>query len=268
MEQMKVHIQAELAELARQEHIHIVYACESGSRAWGFPSTDSDYDVRFIYVRPLEWYLSITDKRDVVERPINQLLDMSGWDLRKALQLLTKSNPPLLEWLQSSIVYVEQSDVSNELRTLANRLFSPKACMYHYLSMARGNYRTYLQQEQVRMKKYFYVLRPLLACMWIEQHRSIPPLSFQQLVEAFIPEHSPLAEAITTLLAQKMQGLESDFEPRIEVLNEFIERQLDYYTQVATQMEAGQPVSISQVDTLFQQIVLHKGVNQNGLPND
>ena len=105
---MKSRILSHLREIETTENVRIVYACESGSRAWGFPSADSDYDVRFLYVHPLEWYLSVDVKRDVIERPLQGGLDISGWDLKKALQLFRKSNPPLLEWLGSPIVYLEQ----------------------------------------------------------------------------------------------------------------------------------------------------------------
>jgi len=161
MEAMRQVIIEELKRLEREEQVRILYACESGSRAWGFPSRDSDYDVRFVYIRKPEWYLSIFEKRDVIERPISDKLDISGWDLRKALNLYRKSNPPLLEWLQSPIRYYEHSGIAEQLRRLSPLAFSPKSCMYHYLSMARGNYREYLQGERVRIKKYFYVLRPV-----------------------------------------------------------------------------------------------------------
>ena len=105
MEQL---IHSRLIEIEAKNAIKIVYACESGSRAWGFPSANSDYDVRFIYIRPVDWYLSIYEKRDVIEYPIDEQLDISGWDLKKALQLLRKTNPPLLEWLGSPIVYLEE----------------------------------------------------------------------------------------------------------------------------------------------------------------
>lgn len=101
-------IRSRLDAIQASENVCIVYACESGSRAWGFPSADSDYDVRFIYVRPVEWYLSIDDKRDVIECPVEDGLDINGWDLRKALRLSRKSNPPLLEWLGSPIVYLQK----------------------------------------------------------------------------------------------------------------------------------------------------------------
>ena len=131
-------IAAKLADIQVSEEVVILYACESGSRAWGFPSEDSDYDVRFIYVRPKDWYLSIDleTKRDVIERPISDELDIAGWDLRKALKLFYKSNPPLLEWLGSPIIYLEQFSTAEKLRELAKTFYSAKACMYHYLNMA------------------------------------------------------------------------------------------------------------------------------------
>src|SRR5689334_14501823 len=135
-------IKNRLFEIEHQEKIQIFYACESGSRAWGFPSEDSDYDVRFLYVRPSEWYLSIDveEKPDVIERPITDELDISGWDLRKALKLLRKSNPPLLEWLSSPIVYLEKLSIADRMRKLVPEYYSPKACLYHYLHMAQGNF--------------------------------------------------------------------------------------------------------------------------------
>ena len=107
-------IQRSIDEIEQSENVTVLYACESGSRAWGFHSQDSDYDVRFIYAHPPDWYLSVDleKKRDVIERPILDDLDVSGWDLRKSLQLFRKSNPPLLEWLDSPIVYRDRFDVA------------------------------------------------------------------------------------------------------------------------------------------------------------
>ena len=98
-----------LDAVEREEDVRVLYACESGSRAWGFASPDSDYDVRFIYVHRPDWYLSIVDRRDVIERPIVDEYDLSGWELRKTLRLFRKSNPPLIEWLGSPIVYRERT---------------------------------------------------------------------------------------------------------------------------------------------------------------
>ena len=139
----------QLVQIEQEHRICILYAVESGSRAWGFASRDSDYDVRFIYIHPLDWYLSIRDQRDVIECPIDHELDVSGWDLRKALGLFAKSNPPLLEWLGSPIVYKDSNGLADRLRCLLIETFSSQRCMYHYLHMARGNYREYLKGEIV-----------------------------------------------------------------------------------------------------------------------
>ena len=156
-----------LYKIEKENKIKILYAVESGSRGWGFESTDSDYDVRFIYIHMPEWYLSIQDRRDVIEIPIDNLLDINGWDIRKTLILYNKSNPTLLEWLSSPIIYMEHGFLIKKLKELVNYYFSSKSCIYHYLHMARGNYREYLKGDVVKIKKYFYVLRPIMACMWV-----------------------------------------------------------------------------------------------------
>ena len=175
---MKDKIVENLQKIETQDDVVIFYACESGSRAWGFPSKDSDYDVRFLYVHPVDWYLSIAEKRDVIERPLTDQLDINGWDLRKALELFRKSNPPLLEWLDSPSIYQEKFTVAAQMRELAKTYYSPSACIYHYLHMAQGNVREYLKGDRVWVKKYFYVLRPILAIKWIEQGYGVAPTSF------------------------------------------------------------------------------------------
>lgn len=163
---MREKIQEQLRRIEEAENIKILLAVESGSRAWGFASPDSDYDVRFIYIRRLEDYLRLDAVRDVIELPIDDVLDINGWDLQKTLRLLYKSNPTLFEWFSSPIVY-QKTEFADKFRELMMHYFSSKKTLYHYISMAEGNYREYLQGEIVRAKKYFYVLRPVLACRWI-----------------------------------------------------------------------------------------------------
>jgi predicted nucleotidyltransferase len=218
-------INSRLIEVESSNEIKIVYACESGSRAWGFASADSDYDVRFIYLRPLEWYLSIDEKSDVIEYPISEQLDINGWDLKKALQLLRKTNPPLLEWLGSPIIYLEKYTTAQRMRQLAKEYYSPSACLYHYLHMARGNFREYLQGDIVWVKKYFYVLRPILAMKWIEEGRGIAPTDFNMAVEK-VALSSELKEAIAKLLESKRIGNELDRGEKIPVISNFIESEL------------------------------------------
>ncbi len=216
-----------LTAIEAEDDVRILLAVESGSRAWGFPSANSDYDARFIYVRRPQWYWSIDleHRRDVIERPIVDDYDVSGWDLRKALQLFRKSNPPLLEWLRSPIIYREHAPAADAFRALVPAYFSPLGAAWHYLSMARSNYKDYLQRNRVRTKKYFYVLRPLLAVLWIEAGKGPVPMRFDTLVDAIV-EDAQLQATIAKLVAQKRAGAELDDGPRIPALNLFIEREL------------------------------------------
>lgn len=119
---MTTEIQQELSRLEIQHNIQILYAVESGSRAWGFASVNSDWDVRYIYVHRPEWYLHIDDKKDNQEEILPNDIDLAGWELRKALRLFRKSNPPMLEWLDSPIVYREQFTTAERLNNSCQRL--------------------------------------------------------------------------------------------------------------------------------------------------
>lgn len=223
-EAVKTAIQQKLQEIERQENVCIFYACESGSRAWGFPSADSDYDVRFLYIHPRDWYLSIEDRRDVIERPLVENIDLSGWEIRKALRLFRKSNPPLLEWLRSPIVYQQKFSVIDRFRELTTKFYSPENCFYHYLHMAEGIFRENLTGETVKSKRYFYVLRPLLACRWIEKGFGPVPMEFEILVERLISSEI-LKREISLLIARKRAGQEMDSEKKIPIIHEFIENE-------------------------------------------
>lgn len=214
-----------LDEIERQHDVVVLFACESGSRGWGFASPDSDYDVRFIYAHRLPWYLTVEAQRDVIELPISDELDVSGWELRKALRLLRKSNPTLLEWLESPVVYREHAAAAGPLRALAPAFFSDQRGRYHYLAMARKNFRGYLQGETVRLKKYLYVLRPLLAVRWIDRGMGRPPMRFADLVAGTL-EDPALLEEINALLAHKMRAGEAEYGPRWPRIQAFIEGQL------------------------------------------
>ncbi|BFH62027.1 nucleotidyltransferase domain-containing protein [Paenibacillus azoreducens] len=248
---MKHIIVDKIHEIEREHQVKVLFAVESGSRAWGFPSQDSDYDVRFVYIHRPEWYLSIDEKRDVIEVPINELLDINGWDIRKALKLFRKSNPALMEWLVSDIRYYEAYGFKEELLALRERVFSPQASVHHYLHMARGNFREYLQGEQVKIKKYFYVLRPVLACKWVEKYNTNPPILFQDLVQELVTE-SGLKEAIEDLLRRKIAGEEMNLEKRVDVINEFIVREIDHLTDFAqsTRRDLDDPTEM--LDQLFR----------------
>lgn len=224
---MKQRILTELDKIEDHFHVKVLYACESGSRAWGFPSSDSDYDVRFLYVNPRDWYLAVDLERksDFIELPLDGGLDINGWDLRKALKLYHKSNPPLLEWLGSPIVYQEKYTTAQKLRDLAVVFYNPIACHYHYLRMAQGNNRQYLKGDLVWIKKYFYVLRPLLAINWLERGLGVVPMEFEVLVNEVV-ESIDLREKIIELIGAKRTGQELDYGPRIPEIGDFIDSEL------------------------------------------
>ena len=252
---MKKIIRDRLLKIQQQENVHIFYACESGSRAWGFPSADSDYDVRFIYARPKDWYLSINVdvKRDVIECPINDELDISGWDLRKALGLLRKSNPPLLEWLNSPIVYLDDAGITEKFQSLVSICYSPSACIHHYLHMEQGNFREYLKGDIVSVKKYFYVLRPLLAIKWIEIKNSVVPMEFGVMVEELVTD-GELRFQIDSLIDRKLKGDELKRESRIEVISTFIENELKRLESMVVEKRDDKP-QLEALNSVFREIL-------------
>ncbi|MCL2265881.1 MAG: nucleotidyltransferase domain-containing protein [Treponema sp.] len=223
-------IRVKLPEIEKEHNIKILYSVESGSRAWGFESRDSDYDIRFIYAHNINWYLNILPKRDVIEYPIVEDFDYSGWDLRKTMFLMNKSNPVLFEWLSSPIVYYKYDYFFDIMMRLSKEYFSPVSAVYHYLHMASGNFRHYLQTENVKIKKYFYVLRPLLACMWIENFKEPPVMEFEKLLVLITDKE--LLRAINELLDKKKSGMEFGTEPKIEIINNFIETKLSYFEKI------------------------------------
>lgn len=225
---MQKKILAKLKEIADKEQVRILYAVESGSRGWGFESKDSDYDIRFIYIHPLKWYLSIEDKNDVIEYPVSDSLDISGWDIKKALKLFKTSNPPLYEWLNSPIVYLDRGNFANKLKNLMPKFYSPVSCLHHYLNMAKGNYRAYFTGPKIKLKKYFYVLRPIFACMWIEQYKTMPPMEFEKIFHAQILD-TKLTQEIKKLLERKKSGEELKIENRIKIINNFLEEKISYF---------------------------------------
>lgn len=216
-------IRKELKEIERKENVRIIMAVESGSRAWGFASPDSDYDVRFVYVRQLEDYLRLEKTKDTIEWQLDDVLDISGWDLKKALQLMHDSNPSIFEWCASPVVY-QSSDAFEELKRIRGDYYSRKKSLYHYWHMANGNYQTYLQGEMVRIKKYFYVIRPLLAAMWVVDKKTQPPMLFSELMDAELPVE--LRSIVDELLEKKQKMPEMGLASKIEELDNFIDKQL------------------------------------------
>lgn len=257
---MKEKIQEQLRRIEEAENIKILLAVESGSRAWGFASPDSDYDVRFIYIRRLEDYLRLDAIRDVIELPINDVLDINGWDLQKTLRLLHKSNPTLFEWFSSPIVY-QKTEFADKFRDLMMHYFSSKKTMYHYVSMAEGNYREYLKGDLVRAKKYFYVLRPVLACQWILDRGTPPPMLFSELLKAELPVE--LIDVVNQLLELKMNSPEVKLVKRISEINEYLDESIPSIKRAVRLLEDSLTPDWNELNQLFLQSLEWKGIYNN-----
>ncbi len=216
-------IQTALAGLETTYHIRILYACESGSRAWGFPSPDSDYDVRFIYCHPAAWYLTLDEGRDTLDFPVDEELDLAGWELRKALRLLRGSNAALFEWLQSPVVYHEAVDFRSRLGPLLPAVFNLKAGLHHYLGQLRRGVEEDLAGEDVRLKRLFYALRSALATRWIRERHTVPPMEFAPL-RVLLP---PALEAeVDELLRRKAGANEKTVVARPGAITAFLRDEL------------------------------------------
>jgi predicted nucleotidyltransferase len=196
-----------LAGIAERETARILLAVESGSRAWGFPSRDSDYDIRFIYLRPVADYLSVFPSRDVIECPREGDLDIGGWDLRKALALLVRSNAVLLEWLSSPIVYASDPDASHQLARLARAEAHLPTLEYHYDRLVRGHWPA--NEATLGVKSLCYALRPALALRWLRDFRAPPPMDLPSLV-AGLKLADGFRDAVESLRERKATGRESD----------------------------------------------------------
>ncbi|MBV6457116.1 MAG: hypothetical protein HONBIEJF_00223 [Fimbriimonadaceae bacterium] len=255
-QEMRARIMDRLKAVEVDAGIRILLAVESGSRAWGFESTDSDYDVRFIYARSIDWYLSIDleSRRDVIEFPIENEIDISGWDVRKALALLENSNPGFIEWLHSPIRYLEQGPFAGEVVGLLPEIYVLERGLFHYRNMATRNFMSQLQGNLVPMKKYLYVLRPLLCCQWIERYREPAPMEFVQLL-SLIDDQTALVRAIHRLLEQKRSGTEMSRVPPVPELHDFIVAELNRL-KTKRFKNAPNPRALETLNGLFRRTIM------------
>lgn len=243
-------ISQKLNEIEEKEHVTILLAVESGSRAWGFASPDSDYDVRFLYVRPRAQYLRLDRSRDVIEYMLDEVLDINGWDFDKTLRLMHGSNPTLFEWMSSPIVYREHPFMQ-KVRAASLDYFLARPGLHHYLNMAEGNYREYLKGETVRVKKYFYVLRPLLACRHILAHGTPPPMRFKTLLRSEMD--ADVLPYVEELLERKQRTPEMGEGKRIEAINDYIERSLPEISERIALLPQPQKAGWDALNALFAQ---------------
>lgn len=248
-------IPAHLREVEQQYHVKVLLAVESGSRAWGFESQNSDWDVRFIYVHRPEWYFRIEDQRDVIEHMYDDDVDLAGWELRKALCLLRRCNPSLLEWIHSPVKYEVDSEFYHRVLAVEKDFFNPVKCMYHYNRIYNKHNERYLRFKAFHMKRFLYYLRGVLACQWIEQHQSIPPVHFQDLVDAVVDDEG-IRTQICHLVEIKKSGNESAAERIDENLFSYAQSLAEHYNQTIGQFRPEfNHVSAEALDSIFYDMV-------------
>jgi uncharacterized protein len=241
---MKKVIFQQLRDIENEHQVKIVFACEAGSRATGLATENSDYDVRFFYIRPIQWYLSIHKKSDVISMPINDQLDLHGWDLHKALFLLKKSNPTLLECLHCTNVYEENVEIISIIKEAVPSFFSQKACFYHYLKIATSNYQIVLNGN-TSVKQYLNVIRPLLMCLSLEKEHAFPPLELQRLIH--LCERDIKEQIKELILLKKGQN----GTPNYSSINTFIEMELNRLATIANQLSEGKENDSRRLDEIF-----------------
>lgn len=252
---MKDKILHKLQEIELQKNVEILFAVESGSRAWGFASPDSDYDIRFIYRHDLNYYLSLWEQPDVIEFMTKDDLDGSGWDLRKTVQLLAKSNAPLLEWLYSPVVYYENEVFATQMRALAKDCFSPIACLHHYLGTTK-KFMAVCEQDQVKLKSYFYALRTALAAKWIIENNSFPPVDFMELLP-IAPQN--IQEKIKELMQLKANQDESYLHPKETLITDFLLETVQFNQDNASGLGSGKKMA-EELDGFFREEIKNEGV--------
>lgn len=213
-------INQSVSDLEKEMELTTILAVESGSRAWGFPSEDSDYDVRIIYRHNQDWYLSVFKRKDHLNLPITDELDIAGWDIRKVLLLLYKGNAVVHEWLKSPVIYHRDEKRTVQLREFAEKVFDPAMALRHYISMAAKK----LDSEEsgaFTAKRLLYGYRTLLCARWVTEYQSAPPMEFSQLRKEFTKDNSEVNEGLKSLIKAKASGSEKDEIEVARYLNDY-----------------------------------------------
>ncbi len=239
-----------LKSIEEEKGIDILIAIESGSRAWGFPSEDSDYDIRVIYRHPYDWYVTPFDKKKVIQDVFIDDLDVSGWDVSKCLSLMYKGNASLAEWLFSPIVYRSNENYVPLLKDMASRTFNPKQAFYHYISLAKKKLED--ERSEVNAKSFLYALRALLCAKWVAEEGVSPPVLFETLSNKYIKDVVSLKQ-LNMLIRDKCELNEGD---RYEIPTELRAFALSEYKRLdAIEVEAKRLMDLDVYDAAFKNLL-------------
>ena len=245
-------IQSELKAIEARYGVRVLHAVESGSRAWGFASPDSDYDVRFVYLRPAGDYIRLDEPRDVIEWKCDEVLDINGWDLKKALRQFARGNATLFEWSFSPVVYLTAPEWER-IRDVGMGYFSEKAAVHHYYGTAMNTWAEHLTGDTVRYKKYFYALRPLLAARYIERYHTVPPVLFDGLLQTVADP--ALLPAIDELLARKKVTTEGEYSAHIPAIRAFIRDELQRQEAISATLPDDRNTDWSALNECFAETI-------------
>ena len=243
-----------IKELEQKEDCKILFAAESGSRAWGFASNDSDYDIRVVYVKPEAWYWDISEKKaDTFETMLPNDLDISAWELKKTLQLFSKCNLALNEWLGSPIIYYAEEEFFAKMKRLLPLYFNPIRAGHHYLALSENSWASLNENKEITLKKLFYALRGLFCAMWSAKFQAMPPTEFDRLLtKELLP--TEILQFIPELKEQKQQGNEKTVIPLPESLYNFYIEQKEQTLQLLATMKYQHPNN-SALNDLFIKLV-------------
>jgi uncharacterized protein len=257
---MRKHIEEVLRRIEYDYDVKILYACDIGSRAMGLESSESDYDIRFIYVHRLEWYLKIDKGQDVIEAAeqgklsfqVHPSLDISGWELAKTLKLYRKSNPSVLEWLHSKLVYYQEYSTIEKLKAVEQEIISPKPFIMHYLNIAKRNFsKGEIKKHEV--KKYLYILRSILASRWILKKSAAPPVDFAELLQ--LMPGGNLKDLILKMIITKKAG-EALLVDNIESVNQFIIDEIESLEIEVKKLEGRKADPTEKLNKIFREAIM------------
>lgn len=221
-QEMRVLVPQTLRKMEQEHGVRVLFAAEAGSRSRGTATDRSDFDVRFIYIRPRADYLRLEGVRDVLELPVDDIWDLSGWDLHKTLRLLHSGNTQIWEWMNSPIVYWDEG-FAQRFRHLLAQYFSARSMANYYLNMAQIHLKR-AQGDSVKVKLYLFTAQYLMAARYVLEHRGFPPMDFRELT-APMPE--PFRSEVAQLLQQKLTRPDQPVaEPR-EGLYDFLAREIE-----------------------------------------
>lgn len=251
---IRENILKKLHETEIHYNVKIPFAIESGSRSWGFPSPDSDYDCRFIYLHEKNYYLSVLEKKDYIQYASDEIYDINGWDLKKAIQHILKSNATVFEWLSSNDIYICDNYFREQMQNLANLFFNPVAISYHYLNIAKNKLNEIIAEDESKLKKYFYILRPIANLNFIYIHKKMPYMEYDITLKEAMPD-AEIFDIIQELKSLKSVSDESFLINRHDKLIDYFTKEIELFENQLKDMKFTKNRNYEPADEVFRNLI-------------